>query len=65
MILSRKTVEHPFAYIKHRVLGNARVLPRGLEVAKGELSLAVLAYNFKRVFNMKGLPRGWCVINAS
>lgn len=54
MALRRQTVEHPFACIKHRILGNARLLLRGLEGAKGELSLAVLAYNFKRVFNMKG-----------
>lgn len=54
MALRRQTVEHPFACIKHRILGNARLLMRGLEGAKGELSLAVLAYNFKRVFNMKG-----------
>ena len=54
MALRRRTVEHPFACIKHRILGNARLLMRGLEGARGELSLAVLAYNFKRVFNMKG-----------
>ena len=54
MALRRQTVEHPFACIKHRILGNARLLIRGLPGAKGELSLAVLAYNFKRVFNMKG-----------
>jgi transposase len=54
MALRRQTVEHPFACIKHRILGNARLLLRGLPGAKGELSLAVLAYNFKRVFNIKG-----------
>ena len=27
---------------------------RGLNGAKSELSIAVLAYNLKRVFNMKG-----------
>ena len=47
-------MEHPFACIKHRILGNARLLMRGLEGAKGELSLAVLAHHFKRVLNMKG-----------
>lgn len=52
--LRRQTVEHPFADLKHRILGNARLLMRGLDGARSELSLAVLAYNLKRVFNMKG-----------
>lgn len=39
MALRRQTVEHPLACIKHRILGNARLLMRGLEGAKGELSL--------------------------
>jgi hypothetical protein len=54
MALRKQTVEHPFADIKHRILGNARLLMRGLQGARSELSLAVLAYNLKRVFNMKG-----------
>ena len=54
MKLRRQTVEHPFADVKHRILGNARLLMRGLAGARSELSLAVLAYNIKRVFNMKG-----------
>lgn len=54
MQLRRQTVEHPFADLKHRILGNARLLMRGLKGARSELSLAVLAYNLKRVFNMKG-----------
>lgn len=54
MRLRRQTVEHPFADIKHRILGNARLLMRGLSGARSELSLAVLTYNLKRVFNMKG-----------
>jgi len=54
MQLRRQTVEHPFADLKHRILGNARLLMRGLNGAKSELSIAVLAYNLKRVFNMKG-----------
>jgi transposase len=52
--LRRCTVEHPFDFIKNRVLGNARLLLRGLQGARAELSLAVLSYNIKRVFNMKG-----------
>ncbi len=54
MALRRQTVEHPFGTIKHQILGNARLLVRGFGGAKAELSLAVMAYNFKRVFNMKG-----------
>lgn len=54
MLLRRQTVEHPFGTIKHHILGNARLLVRGMKGAQAELSLAVLAYNLKRVFNMKG-----------
>jgi transposase len=56
MKLRRQTVEHPFATIKHQILGNARLLVRGLRAGGGELSLAVLAYNLKRAVNMKGAP---------
>jgi len=51
--LRRQTVEHPFGTMKAQILGNARLLMRGLMGAKGELSLAVLACNKKRVFNLK------------
>lgn len=54
MALRRQTVEHPYGTIKHQILGNARLLVRGLKGAKAELSLAVLAYNLKRAINMKG-----------
>lgn len=54
MALRRQTVEHPFGDLKHRILGNARLLLRGLPGARGELSIAILAYNLKRAFNMKG-----------
>jgi transposase len=59
LVLRRCTVEHPFDFIKNRVLGNARLVMRGLRGARAELSLAVLAYNFKRTFNMKG--SAWCI----
>lgn len=54
MDLRRQVVEHPFGTLKHVILGNARLLLRGLQGAKAELSLGVLVYNLKRVFNMKG-----------
>ncbi|WP_422086596.1 hypothetical protein [Variovorax sp.] len=56
MALRRQTVEHPFASIKHLILGNARLLMRHTSGARAEFSLAVMAYNLKRVFNMKGAP---------
>ncbi|WP_225616707.1 IS1182 family transposase [Variovorax sp. 38R] len=56
MALRRQTVEHPFASIKYLILGNARLLMRHTSGARAEFSLAVMAYNLKRVFNMKGAP---------
>lgn len=54
MVLRRQSVEHPFGTIKHQILGNARLLLRGLQGARAELSLAVMAYNLKRVVHMIG-----------
>jgi len=55
MALRRKTVEHPFANLKHWILGNnGRFLLRGMTAAGGELALAVLAYNFRRALNLLG-----------
>jgi transposase len=54
MALRRQTVEHPFGTLKQQILRNARFVMRGLQGAAAESALAVLAYNFKRVFNMKG-----------
>jgi len=59
MDIRRKTVEHPFATIKHEILRNARLLLRGLKGARTEISLAVLAYNMKRLCNMKG--NAWAI----
>jgi len=50
MALRQQTVEHPFADIKHRILGNARLLMRGLQGARRELSLAVLASEYPETF---------------
>lgn len=50
----RALVEHPFGTLKERIFGNARLLMRGLEGARTEMALAVLAYNFKRVANILG-----------
>jgi transposase len=54
MAVRKQTVEHPFDFVKNRVFVNARLLLRGHTGAAAESSLAVLAYNLKRTFNMKG-----------
>jgi len=46
-------VEHPFGTVKF-VWGFKTFLCRGLVKVSGELSLAFLAYNFRRVFNIFG-----------
>jgi len=50
----RQSVEPVFGTLKHRVLGNARLLMRHLSGAGAEMALAVLAYNLKRVCNVMG-----------
>jgi transposase len=54
MALRRETAEHPFANLKHRILGNGRFLLRGINGAGAEMALAVLAYNFRRALNLLG-----------
>jgi hypothetical protein len=53
----RKAIaEHPFAQINCWVMGDARLLLRGLEGARTEMALAVLARNLRRVINILGAP---------
>jgi transposase len=54
MRLRRRTVERPFAVLKHLILGNARLLLRGRAGAKTEMSLATMAYNLKTMINVLG-----------
>lgn len=55
MAIRRETVEHPFANLKYRILGNGgRLLLRGMQSAGAEIALAVLAYNFRRALNLLG-----------
>jgi transposase len=54
MRLRRSTVEHPFATLKYRIFGHPRFLLRGLRGAQTEMSLAVMAYNLKRMMNVLG-----------
>ncbi len=54
MQLRRCTVEHPFAILKYVIFGHPRFLLRGLEGTRSEVSLAVMAYNLKRMLNLMG-----------
>ena len=54
MRLRRATAEHPFANLKYRIFGHPRFLLRGLRGAQTEISLAVAAYNLKRMLNILG-----------
>lgn len=54
MAVRRRSAEYPFGTLKERILGNARLLMHGLAGARAELSIAVLADNFKRVVNILG-----------
>jgi transposase len=54
MQLRRTIVEHPFANLKYRIFGHPRFLLRGLRGAQTEISLAVAAYNLKRMLNIVG-----------
>jgi transposase len=54
MRLRRSTVEHPFATLKYRIFGHPRFLLRGIIGAQSEISLAVMAYNLKRMINLLG-----------
>jgi transposase len=57
MRLRRSVVEHRFATIKYRIFGHPRLLLRGREGAHTELTLAVMAYNLKRMANVLGNTR--------
>lgn len=52
----RASVEHLFGNLKERIFGNGRLLVRGLRSVGGEMAVAVLAHNFKRVSNVLGIP---------
>jgi hypothetical protein len=52
--LRRQTVEHVFGTLKAWV-GSTPLLTRTLEKVRTEISLAVLAYNMKRVIRLLGV----------
>lgn len=49
----RQTVEHPFGTLK-AWMGATHFLTKTLDQVSTEMSLHVLAYNFKRVLNLLG-----------
>jgi transposase len=53
MRLRRCTVERPFAELKERLFGR-RFLLRGLQGARCEMALAVMAFNLKRLMSLLG-----------
>jgi len=54
MLQRKSTVEHPFGTMK-RAWDGSYFLLQGLRNVRGELSLAVLAYNIRRVLNLLGV----------
>jgi transposase len=54
----KATVEHVFGTLKG-ILDGGRLLTRGLQSVGAEMALAVLAYNLRRMINLKGV--NWMV----
>ena len=54
MTVRKSTVEHVFGTLKHW-MGWTHFLMRGMQNVSTEMSLNVLAYNFKRVLNILGI----------
>jgi len=54
--LRHQLSEHPFGSMK-RWMDQGYFLMRGLRNVRAEFSLTVLAYNFRRVINLLGMPR--------
>jgi transposase len=61
--LRHQLSEHPFGSMK-RWMDQGYFLLRGLVKVRGEFSLTVLAYNFRRVINLVGMPRLLEVLRA-
>jgi transposase len=53
----RSIAEHPFGQIKCWVMGDGRLLLKGLRGARTEMALAVLARNLRRVINILGTQK--------
>ena len=63
MRIRRSTVEHPYGTIK-AWMGATHFLTKGLERVKAEMSLHVLAYNFRRLMAILGIPGMLAAIRA-
>ena len=63
MRIRRSTVEHPYATIK-AWMGATHFLTKGLERVKAEMSLHVLAYNFRRLMSLLGMQEMLAAIRA-
>jgi hypothetical protein len=55
-------VERPFAVIKH-LMAFRRFSCRGLNAARAEMSIAVLAHNIKRMTHSLGVPQMLAVLS--
>lgn len=56
MRIRRSTVEHPYSTVK-AWMGATHFLTKGLERVKAEMSLHVLAYDFRRLLAILGPER--------
>ena len=56
MTIRRRTVEHVFGTLKHW-MGSTHFLTRRIDNVSTEMSLHVLAYNFKRVIAILGMQK--------
>jgi hypothetical protein len=63
MRLRRSSVEHPYGTIKSW-MGATHFLTKGLECVKTEMSLHVLAYNFRRLMAILGVESMMNAIRA-
>jgi hypothetical protein len=63
MRLRRSSVEHPYGTIKSW-MGATHFLTKGLECVKAEMSLHVLAYNFRRLLKLLGMKTMLSAIRA-
>jgi transposase len=59
----RSTVKHPYGTIK-AYMGATHFLTKGLERVKAEMSLHVLAYNFRRLMAILGIQGMLAAIRA-
>lgn len=59
----QEIVEHPFGTLK-RGMNQGYFLCRGLTKVRGEMSLSILSYNLKRVFNILGVEQMIAALTA-